>query len=170
MEPTFRQSMTWLHTWAGVVLGSVLFAIFLMGMLSLFDREIDRWMVPGARLAAPSGQPLMSLDGAAQIAREYAPDGRQVSAGRACSRIGVPDSRCSITCATHPTLRPSVHNAEALRRGSPSACVTATRPMPSDGARPASVCADLTSECSFEFVDSDLASRNRYNARGSPDG
>lgn len=43
--------MAWLHTWAGVVIGSVLFAIFWMGTLSVFDREIDRWMQPGTRLA-----------------------------------------------------------------------------------------------------------------------
>lgn len=51
MESTFRKSMAWLHTWAGVVIGSVLFAIFWMGTLSVFDKEIDRWMMPGTRLA-----------------------------------------------------------------------------------------------------------------------
>ncbi len=50
MEPTFRASMNWLHTWAGVVLGGLLFAIFWMGTLSVFDREIDRWMAPMTRL------------------------------------------------------------------------------------------------------------------------
>ena len=53
MEPTFRASMNWLHTWAGVVLGALLFAIFWMGSLSVFDREIDRWMAPTTRLALP---------------------------------------------------------------------------------------------------------------------
>lgn len=53
MEPTFRASMNWLHTWAGVVLGGLLFAIFWMGTLSVFDREIDRWMAPTTRLAVP---------------------------------------------------------------------------------------------------------------------
>lgn len=53
MEPTFRASLNWLHTWAGVVLGGLLFAIFWMGTLSVFDREIDRWMAPTTRLAAP---------------------------------------------------------------------------------------------------------------------
>ncbi|MCW5735485.1 MAG: PepSY domain-containing protein [Enhydrobacter sp.] len=50
MEPTFRASMNWLHTWAGVVLGGLLLAIFWMGTLSVFDREIDRWMMPASRL------------------------------------------------------------------------------------------------------------------------
>lgn len=64
MEATFRKSMAWLHTWAGVVMGSLLFAIFWMGTLSVFDREIDRWMMPATRLSsAVAGQPV-KLDGA----------------------------------------------------------------------------------------------------------
>lgn len=51
MEKTFRDSMQWLHTWAGLCLGTVLFAVFWMGSLSVFDREIDRWMMPATRLA-----------------------------------------------------------------------------------------------------------------------
>ncbi len=54
MDNTLRQSMGLLHTWAGVIIGSVLFAIFWMGTLSVFDREIDRWMMPGTRLQAPA--------------------------------------------------------------------------------------------------------------------
>ncbi|WP_431205416.1 PepSY-associated TM helix domain-containing protein [Bradyrhizobium betae] len=54
MEATFRASMNWLHTWSGVVLGSLLFAIFWMGTLSVFDKEIDRWMMPASRLALPA--------------------------------------------------------------------------------------------------------------------
>lgn len=44
--------MNWLHSWAGVVIGGLLFAIFWMGTLSVFDREIDRWMMPMTRIAA----------------------------------------------------------------------------------------------------------------------
>lgn len=51
MGGTFRESMTWLHTWAGVVLGALLFAIFWMGTLAVFDKEIDRWMMPETRVA-----------------------------------------------------------------------------------------------------------------------
>ncbi|WP_257006331.1 PepSY-associated TM helix domain-containing protein [Acetobacter syzygii] len=51
MKDDFRRSMGWLHTWAGVVLGSILFAIFWMGTLSVFDCEIDQWMKPATRLA-----------------------------------------------------------------------------------------------------------------------
>ncbi|MGH6627803.1 MAG: PepSY-associated TM helix domain-containing protein [Burkholderiaceae bacterium] len=64
MEPTFRKSMAWLHTWAGVVIGSLLFAIFWMGSLSVFDREIDRWMMPLTRLGASADGVPIRLDGA----------------------------------------------------------------------------------------------------------
>ncbi|WP_395057748.1 PepSY-associated TM helix domain-containing protein [Polaromonas sp.] len=63
MEPTFRQSMAGLHTWAGVVIGSLLFAIFWMGTLSVFDREIDRWMNPGSRLSPALASQAIQLDG-----------------------------------------------------------------------------------------------------------
>jgi uncharacterized iron-regulated membrane protein len=53
MGAAFRARMNWLHTWAGVGLGGILFAIFWMGTLAVFDREIDRWMMPATRLAAP---------------------------------------------------------------------------------------------------------------------
>lgn len=54
MGSTFRKSMSWLHTWAGVIVCGLLFAIFWMGTLSVFDREIDRWMMPMTRLQAPA--------------------------------------------------------------------------------------------------------------------
>ncbi|UUZ76530.1 PepSY domain-containing protein [Polaromonas sp. P1(28)-13] len=77
MEPTFRKSMAWLHTWAGVVIGSLLFAIFWMGTLSVFDREIDRWMMPATRLSPAALQQPVKLDGAiteqAQLLTQGAP-------------------------------------------------------------------------------------------------
>ncbi|ASL28697.1 peptidase [Azotobacter chroococcum] len=46
---TFRQSMSWLHGWAGLLLGWLLFAIFLTGTLTVFDKEISWWMQPELR-------------------------------------------------------------------------------------------------------------------------
>ena len=71
MGETFRTSMGWLHTWAGVVLGTLLFAVFWTGTLCVFDKEIDRWMMPETRLAVtgqPSWPPLLDT------ARKLAPD------------------------------------------------------------------------------------------------
>jgi uncharacterized iron-regulated membrane protein len=46
MKNGFRQSMAWLHTWTGLVVGWVLFFVFVTGNLGRFDTEIDRWMKP----------------------------------------------------------------------------------------------------------------------------
>jgi uncharacterized iron-regulated membrane protein len=73
MQPTFRQSMTQLHTLAGVVASALLFAMFWMGTLSVFDREIDRWMQPMTRLAAPVATP--SLDRLAMPVLAALPEG-----------------------------------------------------------------------------------------------
>ncbi|MBV1900166.1 MAG: PepSY domain-containing protein [Kordiimonadaceae bacterium] len=46
MNQTFRQSMAWLHTWAGLTVSWVLFFIFVMGTISYFDYELNHWMEP----------------------------------------------------------------------------------------------------------------------------
>lgn len=46
MKHSITQSMSWLHTWAGLVLGWALVAIFVTGTLAVFDREITQWMQP----------------------------------------------------------------------------------------------------------------------------
>lgn len=63
MHPTFRQSMTWLHSWSGLLIGSLLFVVFWMGTLSVFDREIDRWMMPDTRLDPAVLHDPLVLDG-----------------------------------------------------------------------------------------------------------
>ena len=46
MKEGFRQAMAWLHTWAGLIFGWLLFAIFLTGTLAYFKGEITHWMQP----------------------------------------------------------------------------------------------------------------------------
>lgn len=46
MFSSFRKSMSWLHTWSGLVASWLLYFIFLTGTLGYFDTEIDRWMKP----------------------------------------------------------------------------------------------------------------------------
>jgi len=41
-----RQAMTPVHTWSGLVLGWVLYFVFVTGTAGYFDTEIDRWMQP----------------------------------------------------------------------------------------------------------------------------
>lgn len=59
MFNSFRLSMTWVHTWLGLVLGYVLMVCFFFGALSVFDREIDRWAIPETRYEP---QPMPSFD------------------------------------------------------------------------------------------------------------
>ena len=46
MKEGFRQAMAWLHTWAGLIFGWLLFAIFLTGTLAYFKDETNHWMQP----------------------------------------------------------------------------------------------------------------------------
>jgi len=93
-RPSFRRSMSVLHTWAGLVLGAVLFAVFWMGTLSVFDREIDRWMMPSTRLAPPPAS--LSLDDTARKAAErLAPGAKQWS-------ITLPSERTPVLQLRYP--------------------------------------------------------------------
>lgn len=50
MKSPLRIRMTLLHTWLGVIFSFVLFLIFWAGSLSVFDKEIDMWMMPDTRI------------------------------------------------------------------------------------------------------------------------
>ncbi|MCY4123204.1 MAG: PepSY-associated TM helix domain-containing protein [Acidobacteria bacterium] len=47
----FRVSMTWLHTWTGLVVCWLLYFLFVTGTLGYFDTELDLWMTPEAPVA-----------------------------------------------------------------------------------------------------------------------
>lgn len=51
---SLRQSMSWVHTWASLVLGWLLYAVFFTGTLSYFRDEIDVWMKPELHAAMAS--------------------------------------------------------------------------------------------------------------------
>lgn len=46
MANPLHQSMSWLHTWTGLLLGWLLYFMFITGTLGYFEDEIDRWMKP----------------------------------------------------------------------------------------------------------------------------
>ena len=80
MFSTFRLSMTWLHTWFGLVLGHVLIVVFFFGALSVFDREIDRWAIPQTRFTP---QPMPSFDSVlAPIFQRMGPSADELDAAR----------------------------------------------------------------------------------------
>lgn len=64
MKEGLRQSMAWLHTWAGLVFGWVLFAIWLTGTLAYFQDEINHWAHPEV--------PVRALDARASLASAQA--------------------------------------------------------------------------------------------------
>jgi uncharacterized iron-regulated membrane protein len=86
-EPTFDGMMSALHTWAGVVLGGLLFAVFWMGTLSVFDREIDRWLMPATRV--PAGAELGSIDARVQQLQQLAPGQQSFSLQPPNARVPV---------------------------------------------------------------------------------
>ncbi|GGY22818.1 PepSY-associated TM helix domain-containing protein [Pseudoduganella albidiflava] len=46
MKEGIRQSMAWLHTWSGLLVGWILFMVFAAGTASYFRDEITLWMKP----------------------------------------------------------------------------------------------------------------------------
>jgi uncharacterized iron-regulated membrane protein len=58
MKDHFRQSMAWLHTWVGLLLGWVLYFMFITGTAGYLDSEIDRWMQPELPVASRGLDPL----------------------------------------------------------------------------------------------------------------
>ncbi|HBP04451.1 MAG TPA: hypothetical protein DD677_15545, partial [Stenotrophomonas sp.] len=65
MKNGFRQSMAWLHTWTGLLVGWLLLLIFMAGTASYYREEISRWMRP----ELPSSN--VSINVAAQRAVDY---------------------------------------------------------------------------------------------------
>ncbi len=74
-EEGLRQSMSWLHTWAGLIFGWVLFAMFLTGSLAFFRPEITRWMQPEIQVQpAPAA---LAVATAQRYLAENAPDAKR---------------------------------------------------------------------------------------------
>jgi len=56
-----RQSMAWLHTWTGLLLGWLLYFMFITGTVGYLDTEIDQWMQPEAPLAIQDMTPTRAV-------------------------------------------------------------------------------------------------------------
>jgi uncharacterized iron-regulated membrane protein len=69
----FRQCMAWLHTWTGLLLGWLLFAVFATGTAAYFQDEITRWMRPEVTGHPSTSQ---SAEGAVRWLGEQAADAR----------------------------------------------------------------------------------------------
>ncbi|MBA0328634.1 PepSY domain-containing protein [Stenotrophomonas maltophilia] len=82
-----RQSQSVLHTWSGLVVGWVLFLIFIAGTASYWKEELTRWMQPEIGLPAEA---TTAVTQAQQFLARTAPDAQRWS-------IELPDSRSSAT-------------------------------------------------------------------------
>ncbi|OTG87456.1 hypothetical protein B9T31_02835 [Acinetobacter sp. ANC 4558] len=88
-----RQSMSWLHTWASLILGWLLYAIFLTGTLSFFQNEITVWMKPELHQSIPQNSQIDQTNVALKYLQEHHPD-----AG--AWRIQLPNTRQNTTLIT----------------------------------------------------------------------
>lgn len=88
-----RQSMAWLHTWASLILGWLLYAIFLTGTLSFFQNEITVWMKPELHQSVPKESQIQQT----QIALNYL---QQNHPNAASWSILLPNSRQNTTAIT----------------------------------------------------------------------
>lgn len=69
VKKTFSLSMAWLHTWLGLYLGWLLFAVFLTGTMAVFEHSISHWMQPEASVNTASAE--VSLAQQLDMAQAY---------------------------------------------------------------------------------------------------
>lgn len=101
-----RQSMAWLHTWASLILGWLLYAIFLTGTLSFFQNEITVWMKPEFHQSVPPKNQIEQTRVALAYLQQHHPDAGSWA-------IQLPNSRQNTTTLT---IR-SVSEDPRARRG-----------------------------------------------------
>jgi uncharacterized iron-regulated membrane protein len=71
MKESFFRSMTWLHTWAGLLVCWILFLIFFAGTLSFFRHEITLWSQPTLHDVAPQENRIESQQSQITSALQY---------------------------------------------------------------------------------------------------
>lgn len=102
-----RQSMSWLHTWASLILGWLLYAIFLTGTLSFFKNEITVWMTPEVHQSVPASSQIQQT----QVALNYL---QQNHPNAGAWNILLPNTRQN---ATLVTVREQGEDPRARRGG-----------------------------------------------------
>lgn len=108
MYQSFRQSMAWLHTWFGLVLGFVLMACFFFGSLSVFDREIDRWAIPSTRFEPQSMPSFETILGPAMRALKPHPDDYARTQKRVIGELPAPETLTLSSFRAYTTHRDPV--------------------------------------------------------------
>ena len=116
----FRQSMSWLHTWAGLVLSVVLYFMFVTGSAGYFNTEIDRWMRPElpSSPAAALTPPAMVEAGLARLAQKM-PNAKRWS-------VSLPQGRSSLGLQVSAGDCSSMPRADSLARRMVLATISAS--------------------------------------------
>jgi uncharacterized iron-regulated membrane protein len=104
---SFRLSLTWLHTWFGLVLGFVLMVAFFFGSMSVFDREIDRWSLPETRIE-PQSMPSFDRILAARFQNITEPDAEQRAAAAKRVTQPLPEKLVAANWSAYTTHRDPV--------------------------------------------------------------
>jgi uncharacterized iron-regulated membrane protein len=73
IDMSIRQSLAPVHGWAGLLVGWILFFVFITGSVGYFENEIDRWMMPELPISdkAISNSALLELG--AKVCTEHTP-------------------------------------------------------------------------------------------------
>lgn len=74
IRPGFRQSMAWLHSWTGLLLGWILYLVFVTGTAAYYRDEINMWMRPEA---AALGAPADPVERGIEELQRQAPDAKR---------------------------------------------------------------------------------------------
>lgn len=108
--PGIRQTMSDLHTWAGLLVGWLLYAMFLTGTVSYFKDELSQWMRPELpqRVAVPD---------AATVAQRMADTLATLAAGSPQWSLRLPDARNTTVNVFWRTPRESRGPREGGGRG-----------------------------------------------------
>ncbi len=120
MKNGFRQSMAWLHTWTGLLLGWLLFAIFLTGTLAYFRTEITWWMKPELHATTRAEDPVATaLKRLAELAPQASswsitlPDARNPGLSVSWSKPGeAPGRRGGPVAVLDPASGAQIHPRE----------------------------------------------------------
>lgn len=102
-----RQSMSWLHTWSSLILGWLLYAIFVTGTLSFFQSEISVWMKPELHQSIPPKSQQQQAQVAINYLQQHHPDASSW-------RIQLPNTRQNTTLVT---VRTADEDPNARRGG-----------------------------------------------------
>ncbi len=77
MKGFLRQSMAWLHTWVGLLLGWVLYFMFITGTTGYLDTEIDRWMQPELPVSSTTAPASQVVQSSLKYLQRHAPNAQQ---------------------------------------------------------------------------------------------